>query len=457
MQPPGYLQQSLVDCNPEVRAQIALVIAEKQSRQAFLLGLWLKLESGSTTLVVIATLLILTIGSYNDRTTQWYESLKIFGVSVPRFNAPKVQPEFKVEGKPLQVGDVVAAHPITSGFGQRVHPVYGTPGSFHNGVDAATPSGTPVIAPWDGTVEPVENDRCGWGLRYYSKSMPRNRVGLCHLSSRVQAGTVKAGQPIGRSGGQPGQPGAGSSTGPHLHFALFDQGGNAVQPTRGVVEKFLSPKSANVQPTAGVVEKFLSPKSDQKSSQVTNYFLEVALGAEFSQSSSAPRIRKWQGDVRIQPMGNPTEQDLNTLRSVVRELNELTDREIRLTIVNQTPNVTIHFAPESRFSQLEPNYQPGNYGYFWTQWDRSNRIYQANVLITTTKVTQKERSHLLREELTQALGLMRDSNQYRDSIFYQPWTAVQQYSAIDKALIKTLYRPDIKPGMTREEVKGVLN
>ncbi len=196
--------------------------------------------------------------------------------------------------------------------------------------------------------------------------------------------------------------------------------------------------------------------SESTSKQI-DYFLEVALGAEFSQSSSAARVRKWQGDVKIQYFGSPTSEDLMTLNSVISEVNDLTNGQIHLQLVNSNPNITIHFSPQSQFGQLEPNYQPGNSGYTWTQWDENNRIYNANVLITTTKVTQKERSHLIREELTQSLGLTQDSFKYADSVFYQPWTDVTQYSEIDRSLIRMLYDPQISSGMTQAQVINVLN
>ena len=183
-----------------------------------------------------------------------------------------------------------------------------------------------------------------------------------------------------------------------------------------------------------------------------DYFLEIAMGPEFPKSSSESKIRKWQGDINIQYSGAPTSQDLATLESVVRELNTLTNGEIHLQLVNHNPNITLHFAPLSQFAQLEPGYQPGNYGYFWDRWDENNTLNHANVLVTTTKVTQKERSHLIREELTQSLGLMQDSYKYPDSMFYQPWTDPTEYSAMDRVLIRMLYSPQVKAGMTKAQV-----
>ena len=56
-----------------------------------------------------------------------------------------------------------------------------------------------------------------------------------------------------------------------------------------------------------------------------------------------------------------------------------------------------------------------------------------------TKENQKAQKHLLREELTQSLGLCNDSWKYDNSIFYQGWTTTNQYSEMDKRLIDMLY------------------
>ncbi len=251
------------------------------------------------------------------------------------------------------------------------------------------------------------------------------------------------------------------------YYVSFDRSGasgwvrsDLVRPLSASASKVKSPAVLKQSsPAISVIPEtrpVQSPGGEFTSQQI-GYFLEIALGAEFSQSSSAARIRKWQGDVNIQYFGSPTSQDLATLNSIINEVNDLANGGIHLQLVNQNPNITIHFSPLSQFTQLEPNYQPGNYGYFWTRWDENNKLNNANILITTTKVTQKERSHLIREELTQSLGLMQDSYKYADSVFYQPWTDVTQYSAIDRSLIRMLYDPQISPGMTKAQVMSVLN
>ena len=51
-----------------------------------------------------------------------------------------------------------------------------------------------------------------------------------------------------------------------------------------------------------------------------------------------------------------------------------------------------------------------------------------------------KKKHLLREELTQSLGFFNDSWLYPESIFYQGWTDVTEYSEMDKEIIKMLYK-----------------
>ncbi|HEY9645324.1 MAG TPA: DUF2927 domain-containing protein [Chroococcidiopsis sp.] len=188
--------------------------------------------------------------------------------------------------------------------------------------------------------------------------------------------------------------------------------------------------------------------------QAIDYFLEIAMGSEFGETS--PTVKKWAGPIRITVSGTPTAADLATLDRVIRELNTLINGAVTLEISDQDPNLEIAFLPEAEFAQQGTNYEPGNLGFFWTWWDK-DVIDRAKILISTTGVSQKERSHLLREELTQSLGLMNDSERYRDSIFYQGWTSTTDYTELDQAVIAILYRPEIRPGMSADEVKAALS
>ena len=179
------------------------------------------------------------------------------------------------------------------------------------------------------------------------------------------------------------------------------------------------------------------------------YFLDISLGSEFGNRQA--RIKKWRQDIRIQVKGQPTQADSQTLKQVINELNDLITPDIKQA--NSDINMDIYFIPEHKFSETEKNYKPRNLGFFSTRWNPvTHEIYRARILISTTGITQQERNHLIREELTQSLGLMNDSHRHPDSIFYQPWSRVTKFSAIDEAIIKLLYWENIQPGMNRSDI-----
>lgn len=104
--------------------------------------------------------------------------------------------------------------PITSNFGWRIHPIYGTR-RLHAGTDFGVGEGTPVHAADSGTV--VE---AGWISGYGYAVIIDHGNGMSTLYAHnselvVSAGqTVSKGQVISYSGN------TGGSTGPHLHFEV---------------------------------------------------------------------------------------------------------------------------------------------------------------------------------------------------------------------------------------------
>jgi hypothetical protein len=78
-------------------------------------------------------------------------------------------------------------------------------------------------------------------------------------------------------------------------------------------------------------------------------------------------------------------------------------------------------------------------------------------LIASRGITQQERSHLIREELTQSLGLFKDSWRYPDSVFYQDWTDITSYSDLDRTTVRLLYDSRLGPSMTPSEALEALD
>ncbi|HEU0022675.1 MAG TPA: DUF2927 domain-containing protein [Dehalococcoidia bacterium] len=182
-----------------------------------------------------------------------------------------------------------------------------------------------------------------------------------------------------------------------------------------------------------------------------DYLSEIGFGSEYG--SSPPVLHRWQEDLRIQVHGQPTEIDLASLLQVTRELNALIPG-LTLAISDEVPNVDIHFLPESSFTSVEPQYVPVNLGFFRVWWDGQGVIKRGRILISTQGINQAERSHLIREELTQTMGLFMDSWQYEDSVFYQGWTTTVEYSTLDREIIRLLYSPQLETGMVRTQLRS---
>lgn len=111
------------------------------------------------------------------------------------------------------------------------------PGSYHVGTDFGIPQGTQLRATIDGTISRWTDQYGAYiiDIRADDGLIVRNG----HLS-RIDVSNgqrVKAGQVIGLTGGIPGTPGAGWSTGAHLHWEL----------RRGT--SWIDPRNLNPQPS----------------------------------------------------------------------------------------------------------------------------------------------------------------------------------------------------------------
>ena len=116
-------------------------------------------------------------------------------------------------------GGMVSGFPITSPYGPRTHPVTGQPGKLHGGIDVGTPTGTPLALNAPGEILAAGNYG-GYGFMQDVWIPSHNiQIRLAHLSEFVKrSGEFAAGEVISKTGGAAGTPGAGSSSGPHLHF-----------------------------------------------------------------------------------------------------------------------------------------------------------------------------------------------------------------------------------------------
>ena len=221
-----------------------------------------------------------------------------------------------------------------------------------------------------------------------------------------------------------------------------------------------------------------------------NYMKEVTFG--FEHDGSASEItRKWMNDVYVKlhavnndgTTATPNASDYAELKSIVEELNSLIET-INIALLTGgasdecvsethaamtsgtcwktgTPKPTINFyvTTQARWETISNLDATGLGGQFSTTWSSSNMILYRAMCWVKDSLTADQRKSLIREELTQALGLGKDSASYSTSIFYEDtgepgWNT--SFSELDKKIIKMVYDPRNKCGMTKDQAAEAL-
>ncbi len=112
---------------------------------------------------------------------------------------------------------------ISDDYGNRIHPTLGVQ-KFHNGVDFAAPTGTPILAAYNGTVVGADyNSSMG------NYVMINHGDGLYTIYMHASALYVSTGQTVTKGQQIAAVGSTGRSTGPHLHFSVR-LNGNYVSP-----------------------------------------------------------------------------------------------------------------------------------------------------------------------------------------------------------------------------------
>jgi murein DD-endopeptidase MepM/ murein hydrolase activator NlpD len=109
---------------------------------------------------------------------------------------------------------------IASGWGMRIHPIYGIP-KFHYGLDFTAPLGTPVYATGDGVVQIIIKDSDKRSQGYGNLIIIDHGYGYKTLYSHLQKFESKPGEKVTRGEIIAYVGSTGLSTGPHLHYEVI--------------------------------------------------------------------------------------------------------------------------------------------------------------------------------------------------------------------------------------------
>ncbi len=208
---------------------------------------------------------------------------------------------------------------------------------------------------------------------------------------------------------------------------------------------------------AANAEVFSASTAYEARTKALTVFDTCAFTVEYpGANSSQGHITRWDSSIHVYIGGNPSWQDTKLIQNFIMELQLRVPSMPNITLVSraQDSNMQIYFVPLNQMASYVPGYVSGNWGMFHFSYN-SWRITEAQIGIATDVTNQRQRNHLIMEEIVGALGLTNDHYYYEDSIVYQPWTEVQQLSDVDWIMLNMLYSPLVYPGIQKQELHTI--
>jgi hypothetical protein len=199
------------------------------------------------------------------------------------------------------------------------------------------------------------------------------------------------------------------------------------------------------------------PLDESSLSREQQVFLDIVFGNEFG--SDVERLRKWRRDISIYVPEPPEPFLQNELESVITEINRLSETVMLQQVSREADaNMIVFFGDGATYVSEYEDQAAGltgsNLGLFSIDWNRQTyEISRATVWVDVVNESDPDcLRHILREELTQALGLTNDTDAYPESIFYSEFTCLPAYTELDEQYIRDFLSADLRVGMCRGEV-----
>ncbi len=192
---------------------------------------------------------------------------------------------------------------------------------------------------------------------------------------------------------------------------------------------------------------------------IIDYFIDVAIGSEYG--AGFPLTKKWNTKMMIYVEGEMHEELSSELDKVIEELNSLFEDgfEIQITEDKSLSNFIIFLGHGDDYAKLFPgirDYVDDNYGLAWIYTDNHHHITHGHMYVDIERADLQSQLHLLREELTQSLGLTNDIPHFPNSLFYDKHSEINAYSVMDREIIRLLYHPKVVAGIGKESVNFLL-
>ena len=201
----------------------------------------------------------------------------------------------------------------------------------------------------------------------------------------------------------------------------------------------------------------------QEAEYIKTSFIDIALGREYGKQQKN-RLVRWKKPIKVHVTSDAGDQALqkDLLSVQIKHLASITGHPITFDVPFAEANISIIFTQYNRMRSKVSQYMgdPSNYekalseaiciGTFKN--NRRGEIFKGVIIIPVDYARQNARFlDCIIEEITQLLGLPNDSDKVFPSIFND--NSIDAYlSPLDYILLKVLYSPRLKAGMSVAQV-----
>jgi len=216
--------------------------------------------------------------------------------------------------------------------------------------------------------------------------------------------------------------------------------------------------------TSGGVFAKAKPEHWQNKRYIEDSFYDIVMRGEYEQVR--PVIRKWARPLRIwmsSSAGDPREQ-LRLLAMHFVHVGDIIGLPVELVEKREQANVRVFFTSEKDTSRVVARemsmtaLRQLNHSVCIGQirFNRWSEITRGTVVIPVERAQQQGKLvPCVVEEMTQMLGLINDSERYFPTVF-SDHTDDELLTGLDYVLLKLLYSPKLRTGMTYSQAAPVI-
>jgi hypothetical protein len=200
------------------------------------------------------------------------------------------------------------------------------------------------------------------------------------------------------------------------------------------------------------------PEFWQEAEALLPYYKEVALGAEHGTVDG--KVHKWVRPILLYVRPSPDAEKYEYyIQELIARFEAIPGFPGVTRVVNvEAAELTLEFVTAAEMNEITGQYNDPAFGYAHVSWYNSSSVLFSGSIFIVREAESSEADvlHALTEEFTQALGLLNDSYKYPDSIFYQGYSVVTEFSLEDLTVLKLHYAVEISAGMEYDDISAIV-